>query len=326
MTFPYLFRLLCLSLGCFFLVHLCVGLLVYLATPFAIRMARRMRPRRAAGFVLALRMTPLGSGAFAVAGLCIPSYLRLEPETTAEPIGFLCLAAALLGVAIWVISMARAFRAIFRSLRYVRQCERSALKTNVAGERAPVWVVDGIAPLVALAGILRPRLVISRPVLRALSAEQLDAALRHERAHEKSRDNLKRLAVLMAPGFIPCVRGFETLERAWARFAEWTADDRAVAGDPRLSLSLAGALVRVARLSAGAQSSCLVSTLLANGEDLSTRIDRLLLLASERAESERGSPVIALGTMFALSAFVAAVVMQPGLLSSVHAMLEHLVH
>jgi len=37
---------------------------------------------------------------------------------------------------------------------------------------------------VALSGLLRPRLLISISVLRALSAEELDAALRHERQRE----------------------------------------------------------------------------------------------------------------------------------------------
>jgi len=326
MMFPYLLRLLCLSLACFFLVHLALGLAITLVTPAAIRIAERMRPRRAASVVLALRMAPLGFGALLVVGLCVPSYLQLEPDTAAEPVGFECLAAALLGAAIWTISVARAMRATLKSLRYVRQCERAASKTRVAGEHAPVWVVDGMAPLVALLGLVRPRLVISRPVLRALSSEQLAAALRHERAHQKSRDNLKRLAVLLSPDLVPFAGGFRALERAWARFAEWAADDRAVAGDPRLSLSLAAALVRVARISAGTPSSCLVSTLLANGGDLSARVDRLLLAASQCAQPESGSPVMVAGTAFVLAGCLAGAVLQPGLLSSVHQMLEHLVH
>jgi len=183
-----------------------------------------------------------------------------------------------------------------------------------------------MAPLVALLGLVRPRLVISRPVLRALSAEQLAAALRHEYVHGKSRDNLKRLAVLLSPDLVPFAGGFRALERAWARFAEWAADDRAVAGDPRLSLSLAAALVRVARISAGAPSSCLVSTLLANGGDLPARVDRLLLAASQCAQPESGSPVMVAGTAFVLAGCLAGAVLQPGLLSSVHQMLEHLVH
>jgi beta-lactamase regulating signal transducer with metallopeptidase domain len=325
MMLPYMLRLVCLSLACFFLVHVSAGLITYLIAPAAIRVAERMRARRAAAFVLALRMAPLGLGALVVAGLCVPSYLKLEPDTAAEPVGFACLAAALLGIAIWTISIARAARATLASLRSVREFERSAAKTQVAGEQAPVWIVDGIAPLVALAGLVRARLVISRPVLQALSAEQMAAALRHERAHQKSHDNLKRLAILLAPNLVPFARSSGAIERAWARFAEWAADDRAVAGDPHVSLSLAAALVRVARMSAGAPSSCLVSTLLADGGDLSARVDRLLAAASGRTQPEAGSRVVVAGTVAALTACVAAL-MQPGLLSSVHLVLEQLVH
>ena len=325
MMFPYLLRLVCLSLACFFLVHLAVGLVVHSIAPAVIRIAERMRPRRAAAMVLALRMAPLAIGALLVVGLCVPSYLQLEPLNAVEPVGFTCLAAALLGIAIWTNSIGRAIRAARRSLRYVRQWECTASKTRVAGEQDPVWVVDGMSGLVAVTGIVRPRLVISRPVLKELSREQLAVALRHERAHQKSRDNLKRLAILLAPDLVPFARGFGTLDRAWTRFSEWAADDRAAAGDPRLSLSLADALVRVARLAAGAQPSCLVSTLLANSGDLKERIDRLLLADSETAQPERGSPVMVAGVAFTMAACIAGVVMQPGVLFFAHRILEHLV-
>ena len=59
MMFPYMWRLLCLSLACFFLVHLAVGLLIHLVAPAAIRTAERMRPHRAAGVMLALRLAVL---------------------------------------------------------------------------------------------------------------------------------------------------------------------------------------------------------------------------------------------------------------------------
>jgi hypothetical protein len=105
MIAPYLLRLLCLCLAAFFVIHFVVGLAITLAGPAAVRAARRMRPRSAERFLLALRLLPSLLALFLVAGLCVPSYLWLEPETNAEEIGIACLSSALLAAAIWTISI-----------------------------------------------------------------------------------------------------------------------------------------------------------------------------------------------------------------------------
>ena len=80
MIAPYLPRLLCLCLAAFFVIHFLVGLAVAVSGPAAVRAARRMRPRSAARFLLVLRLLPALLALFLVAGLCIPSYLWLEPD------------------------------------------------------------------------------------------------------------------------------------------------------------------------------------------------------------------------------------------------------
>src|SRR5581483_4241131 len=137
-----------------------------------------------------------------------------------------CLAAALLGAAMWGRGMARAAGAALRSSRYLRSCERA---------------IESDTPLLMLGGVLRPRLFVSRGVRRALTADELAVALRHEQAHGEARDNLKRLLMLLAPDSFVGRR----LEQGWRRLAEWAADDRAVEGSRRRSLALASALVRV---------------------------------------------------------------------------------
>ena len=119
MMAPYLLRLLCLCLAAFFVIHSVVGLLVALSGPAAVRIARRMRPRSAGRFLLALRLLPAALALFVVAGLCVPSYLWLEPEINAEEVGAACLAAAVLAAALWTISTARgrACRCPFRPPR-----------------------------------------------------------------------------------------------------------------------------------------------------------------------------------------------------------------
>ena len=323
MIVPYSLRLVCLCLAAFFLVHAAASAAARLAAPAAIRMAERMRPRLAARLLLMLRLAPAALAAFVVAGLCAPSYLWLEPAASAEEIGVACMLAAALGAAVWAESLARAMRAALRSARDLRACRRAAREMPLAGEPAPVLVVPQNAPFVLLAGVWRARLVVSQAVVQALPEEPLAAALRHEYAHRESRDNLKRLLILLAPGVVPGVRGMGTLERAWARFTEWAADDRAAAGDSRRSLSLAEALVRVARLGAAPSPAPLATSRLADGRDLAERVERLL---HPSAQPERDLPRPVMGTAAVVCTAAAAGLMHPAVLYSVHGLLEHLTH
>jgi len=321
MNVSYLLRLLCLSLGSFFLIHLVAGLLVSVAAPMAVRLSQRITPRAAARFLLILRLFPAGAALLLVAGLCVPSYLWLEPAGATEDIGLWCLAAVVLTVAIWGISLARAARAVLGSFRYIRDCKQVARQAGGA-----VWIVESPAPVLGLAGIIHPRLVMSQALVNALSQDQLAAALRHERAHGVSRDNLKRLLILLAPDVLPFVRGFGLLERGWAKFTEWSADDRAVAGNSRRSLSLAEALVRVARMSPAPVGSPLVASLLADGRDLSARVDRLLsLAAAPRSKGGRRVPILTVGATVMLAVGLIAAAIEPATFHSVHELLEHLV-
>lgn len=323
MISPYFFRLLCLSLAAFFVVHAAVGLPVSLAVPWAVRMAGRMRPRMAARLLLGLRLLPAGLALFVVAGLCVPSYLWLEPEAAAEGVGFWCMAAAMLTAAIWGISAVKGLRATVLSLSHARRWQCAGWRTRIPGVPSPVLVIDAPAPLLALAGIFRSKVIVSRRVLNVLPAGQMAAALRHEQAHCASRDNLKRLLLLLAPGILPVWHGFGALERAWMRFAEWAADDDSVAGDRRRALLLAAALVRVARLGGASAQIPLAASILAGSADLEARVDRLLNPPPPKLEPRM--PVVTIAAALALAASLAAVTWQPATLSSVHRLLEHLI-
>jgi hypothetical protein len=331
-NFPYLMRLWCLCLASFFLLHLALGLLVSLTAPWVIPTALRMDARLAARLLLALRLLPSGLAALVVAGICAPSYLWLEPDASAEEVGWGCLAAAALGLTVLGVSVARGLGAYRRSRHYIRQCERLGRKTHPGRQPMPEFVVTGQAPLVALTGIFRQRVMISQLVKRALSPEQLAAVLRHERAHGMSRDNLKRLSILLSPGLLPFFRGFGGLERAWAVAAEWAADDRATQGNRRRALSLASALVQVARLHAAQPASqpasqvapLLATSLLADGAGLGARVDRLLRPAPRRQEIQ-SSPILKATAALTLAAGMAGMMLQPAILHSVHELLEELI-
>ncbi len=311
MTLSYVIRLLLLSSASFFLVQLVLGAFVSWIAPAAVRRAQAMPPQSAARFLLTLRLLPTAFSAIAVAALCVPSYLRFEPLVAEEEVGFVCLAIAILGAVFCAVAIARTIGALVRTSRYVRQC--GGLESSVDGET--VLIVKQSAGL-ALAGIFNPRLLISEGAITQLSPDQLAVALRHEHAHRTSLDNLKRLLILLAPAIFP---GLRVLEQAWAKCAEWAADDQAAAGDNDRS-ALAEALVRVARLQSGIRMPPLVASLVEADEDLSLRVDRLLESSPVR-ESKLRLEVFALASVALL---IASIAMNSGSLRIVHHLLERL--
>jgi hypothetical protein len=326
MTFPYLLKLLCLCAACFFLLHTILAVAAWTLSPAVICLAERMKPPRATRLLLSLRLFPAASTLLLVLGLCVPSYLWLEPAAIRERLSIAFLTAALLGAIGWAASIARALRAVGNSIRFTRQCRSLGWKTRLPGHASPLLVVEGESPLLALAGVLRPRIVISRGVLSALSVAQLEAALRHERAHGTSRDNLKRLLLLLSPDVFPFAGGFATLDRAWSRLSEWAADDCAREGNALHSLALAEALVYVARLGASPSRSPLLTSLVASGQDLAARGARLLCAVPPQ-DAPLGRIDALIGSAFVLMAvFVLAAMLGPSSLSSVHLLLEHLMH
>jgi Zn-dependent protease with chaperone function len=326
MILPYLLRLLCLCFASFFVLNFTAGLLLCIASRSALRSAESKAPRVAARFLLAMRVLPFALAALFVLGLCVPSYLWLEPAATAERVGVICVILGFLGAATWLISIARTAHSLFASLRHNRLCHLAGQEAHIPGESSPVLLVENEAPLLALSGLLRPRLLISRGVLRTLSAEELDAALSHEHAHRTSRDNAKRLLLLLAPDIFPFVRPFRGLESTWSKFAEWAADDQATAGDANRAVSLAAALICVARMGSAPSLPYLSTSLLACDRDLSARVDRLLRAVPNVPVAPKPVHHRLRTAGFLLTGGLAALLLAPFALSTVHELLELLLH
>lgn len=281
MILSYSLKLVAFCFGFFFLVHAVLCSAVYIFSSGAVERAQKMRPYRGVRFLLFLRIFPASFALLSVAGLCIPSYLLFEPRGYAEHLDLISSAAAVLGAAVWVISIFRGVRALGRSFEFARYAKQAGEAVSFSGGRLQGWVLSESLPIFALCGVFRSRLILSREVQLALSAKELQVALRHETSHRDTRDNLKRLLFLLAPEPLPFSRCFTAIERAWASLSETAADENAVSGDPEAPLALAQALVRVARLGAPCISE-LSASLIAE-EHLAKRVERLLRMESEGA-------------------------------------------
>ncbi len=328
MNAAYLFRLVCLSLASFFLVNGIAGVATTLFSKAAIRIAETMLPSSAASFLFLLRMLPSILAVTLVLGLCVPSYLWLEPQIASERLGLACLLLAVLAGVACFHSLARTASAIGTSARLRNEWRYSGnnfLLTERESRgvtREVATVVQKNEPLLVLTGLFRPRVVISWRVLAELPKDQLDVVLRHEIAHRNSRDNLKRLFLLLSPEFFPFANGFAALERTWRRFAEWAADDEAVQGDSERALSLATALLRVARMGKRPRLSVLHPSLLPEDHDLSARVDRLLYVDPLPIQKAPRTPSRAILRSLCFAVFVLVLAAVPATLSPVHRLLE----
>lgn len=287
------------------------------------------RPARARAWLLGLRLLPLWLSLMVVGGMLVPSFLWLEAPGGLERVDWPFLAAAILGAGLAAWAVLATAQAFWHSHVFACRCRARGVAERLAPE-STAWVIADSAPLLAVTGIFRPQLLVSRAVLGQLTASQLRAALRHERAHAEARDNFKRLLLRAAPALI-APRALQRLESAWLRLTEWCADDRSVAAADALeaepaarALSLATALVRVAGLQSGRPSSCqasclAVSSLRGTGRDLAARVERLL---SERPPAENGrGPRWALAAGFLLLTWC---MLQPTSLTVAHLLFEHL--
>jgi BlaR1 peptidase M56 len=322
MIVAYTLRLLCLCLAAFFIVNAAAGLAVRLVSRAVIRMAERMRPRPAAHFLFGVRVLPCALGVGGVLLLCVPSYLWLEPQASSERIGWTCLTLALLGAVCWFGSSARVAHALAASVRFRRAWQQTGSEAFLPGESSKIMIIEHDAPLLRLAGVIRPRLVVSRAILGNLSREELDLALLHENAHRDSHDNLKRLLLLLAPAPIPFLHVFISMEKSWAKFSEWAADDEAVRGDPQRALSLATALLRVARMGTALRLSFLHTSLFAGDQDLSARVDRLLGVQTLPTKPWTQTRSTAIRSALATAACIGLFLTWPATLSSAHRLLE----
>ncbi|HUJ31340.1 MAG TPA: M48 family metalloprotease [Candidatus Acidoferrum sp.] len=329
MILSYSIRLFSLCCASFFLVHMVARLAVWLAERPALRFAERATPRAAARLLFLMRTLPPGIALVAVLGICAPSYVRFEQNIAAEQAGPVCLAIALLGALLWAVALGRGARAAVSSLRFIRLCSRSGRTVPVHGEPPQMLVIQGARPFLAQSGIFRPQFVISQCLLNEFSPEELAAALSHERAHWISRDNLKRLLFAFLPDVLPLWPGFHSLERNWAKFAERAADDSVSAMGEAPALSLAAALVRLARMGGAvdlAPRAPLATSPLGGSDDLSGRVSRLLAVTPAKPEAPLGRIPVLWGAASVFATCTLAALVWPAALSPVHELLERLLH
>lgn len=223
------------------------------------------REKSLSNLLFAFRVLPLAASVALTLVFVVPSFQLLEPRSVNinvdEGIGAMPLA---LGVCALLLIACGCFRVIVAQTRTTRVVARwlegahslnvdvdfeaqGEIGTEVQKEvQKEVWKVTYCsrreAPPLMLVGVRRPRVLVSPSTIALLSHDELQIALKHELAHMRSRDNVKKLIFRFCP-----FPGMAKLESAWSQSAEMAADDAAVA-KLEDALDLAAALVKLSRL------------------------------------------------------------------------------
>ena len=189
-----------------------------------------------------------------------------------------------------------------RAMRSLAALSRSGVQVS-----PDVVLVTSPRAFLFAAGLVRRRIYASTAAWSALGPEELAAALAHERAHLAGRDVARRFALSMAAVFGLPVLARRALAR-WDASTERLRDRDAAesVGDP---MTVAGALVALARVNAGAPLREVVA--LAPGQELASRVESLAYDPPEVRRSAARRLGRAAAALLALGVASAAVFSDP---------------
>ncbi|HEV2802358.1 MAG TPA: hypothetical protein VGW12_17935 [Pyrinomonadaceae bacterium] len=301
------------------------------------RFALGASPAAQAQILLYLRLLPFACALVFVCGFIVPAYLHHEPHPTEETVSLKLAFFALFCFAGLLLAVWRGVSSWIATRRLVADWLSHSEPVELASLGVPVYRLQHRFPVIAVVGVMRPRLFIAAHLFDELSAEELQAAVLHEQGHLAARDNLKRAAMRACRDVLMLVPAGRTLDNAWLEQSEAAADEHAArAGGAARALDLASALVKIARLvpAVGATPRMPAGVFLI-GEGgrggLAWRVRRLARLATtnEPPPLEASSAVLNYALVGALAAALiisaTASFSQPHFLAPLHGAIEHFV-
>lgn len=231
----YWFRAIAISFASFALCYCTLS-----AVSWCSWIAARRRASHSQEFLFALLSAPMLASAAMVALFVMPSFLFFEPDGD-EPTSWFVRACACVGFAAVMTGVVRVLMAWMQTSRAIRRWSAGAAASEIESD-LPILMTEASSPAAVVAGIARPKLLISRSTTEALSANELRLVVAHEMEHARRRDNLRKL--LLAANFMPFGRA---IEERWMLACELAADRAAVANGYD-ACDLAAALVKVSRM------------------------------------------------------------------------------
>jgi beta-lactamase regulating signal transducer with metallopeptidase domain len=301
------------------MIQLALRLVLRAMMPFIEIVVDKMTARCQERIYFAIPIAPRVVALVCALLVVAPQYIRKETNPLQERVGTTCVIGALAVAMLYLYGIFRTAQLLFRERR-LRISDSSSI---VLTGGMQVHVIEHTQPLLAVTGILAPRIVISKHLLdnAEFSQDSLQIALAHENSHVFHRDNLKHL-VLASLSFPRSERQRQL--RRWRYAAEIAADDDAVGGNSSRAILLAETLLVAARTIPQPRTSALSLGLRPHEEELNKRIDRLLRDDSTIAPTMRlAEGHFVLATALALGGIC---VLSQIFITSIHSICEYLLH
>jgi Zn-dependent protease with chaperone function len=233
-------------------------------------LVQRQPSQRAADFLFGLRILPFVAAFLVTVAFAVPSFFLLEPREIEEPLGWVPLASGIFGAGLAISGVVNALVALRKASGAIAAWTLAAQKIPV-DISVPVLRITPAVPAMTATGIVRPRILVSGTAESLLSRPELSAALNHEIAHVRRRDNLRKLLLRFV-----AFAGMRGLERAWLETSEMAADDAAVFSAEE-ALELASALIKLSRSNPAPPEVDLTAALVHSPASvMNARVERLI--------------------------------------------------
>jgi Zn-dependent protease with chaperone function len=298
------------------------------------RLARHLTAASCASIIFLLRTFPIVLGIVWVCLLLIPAYLEHEPRDGHEPVSLKLAIIASASAISLALALFRGLAAWRATSRLNADWLRNAEPIKLPQVKIPSYRIQHQFPVIAIVGVLRPRLFIAEQVLNSLRQDELMAAIEHEVGHVVANDNLRRGLMRACRDVLVMIPKGRLLDRAWIEASEAAADEYAAGRGRRVALDLASALVKIARLiPAGMKPAMPAGAFLISaqeeGSGVKARVRRLVQLADQKRTREGRALIsrIPLWIPIVLTILVAALAAnEPLVLATVHTVIEASVH
>ncbi len=294
--------------------------------------AKNLSSRKQEQIIFALRTLPVGAALIFVLGFLLPAYLLFEPHASGEVVSLKLAVISLVSLFGIGIALFRVFRTWLATRKLLADWLKHSQQIALENVNIPVYRMNHPFPVIAVVGMLRPRLFVAEQIFDSLSPDEFRAAIAHEYGHLTAHDNFKRAFLRVCRDMLIFPFGRE-LDRAWVNNIEAAADEYAAStGGNSMALDLAEALIKVARIVPANTSPAmpLGSFMIgSNDGDLKRRIRRLLELSDDKnvagkmsGLSSRYSVWLCLGVVFAAVVLLAS---NKSLLFAIHNVSENVV-